>query len=351
MNTRHSRGISRDTAELLLDGHAADPDTDQLASVLAAAAAPARDAELAGEQMAIAAFEASRLVPFANSATSQKEHRPMLAKLFTAKVLASSLAALATGGVALAASSTAFSGSHHHATTSISAPATSPTTSTAPITLPSSTPPTNPSKPIVSTAPQPGSSGVVPGQPSSSASATTSTLPQTASALCKTLAGDVVSATGSSLSPSGLVQALSQTSVAQTLSARSSEFASLISTAQGATNVPDYCALLLDLPQLPDPSQLGQLPGALLGKLLTALPAATLAQDLTSLPQATLSQVLTALPTSELSTVLTSLPSSVVAQLLNELPSSVLSQLPTSVLTQLPQSVLSQVPLLGQLIP
>jgi hypothetical protein len=348
MNTRHSRGISRDTAELLLDGHAADPDTDQLAQVLAAAAAPARDGELAGEQMAMAAFDASRLVP-ATPVTSRKEHKTMLGKLFTAKVIASSVAALATGGVAIAAGTSAFN-SPSHVTTSVTASASpSATISTAPASAPAGTRPTAPATGPV--APQPRVSSSTPPLPASSPSATASGLPQTAAALCKTLAGDVASTTGSALSPSGLVQALSNTSVAQTLSGDSTQFASLISTAQTAANVPDYCALLLDLPQLPDPSQLAQLPSALLGQLLTALPASTLTQVLTSLPSATLSQVLTAVPASALSSILTSLPSSVVTQLLNELPTSVLSQLPTSVLSQLPQSVLSQLPtgILGQL--
>ena len=343
MNTRHSRGISRDSAELLLDGHAADPDTDQLAQVLAAAAAPARDGELAGEQMAMAAFDASRLVP-ATPVTSRKEHKTMLGKLFTAKVIASSVAALATGGVAVAASTSAFTGSPH-VTTSVTASASpSATISTATASAPASTRPTTPATVPVAPRPRVSSSSSRPPLPASSPSATASGLPQTAAALCKTLAGDVAGATGSALSPSGLVQALSNTSVAQTLSTDSTQFASLLSTAQTAANVPDYCALLLDLPQLPDPSQLAQLPSALLGQLLTALPVSTLTQVLTSLPSATLSQVLTAVPASALSSILTSLPSSVVTQLLNELPTSVLSQLPASVLSQLPQSVLSQLP-------
>lgn len=342
MNTRHSRGISHDAAELLLDGHA-DPDTDQLARILAAATAPARDGELAGEQMAVAAFEASRLVPVATSVTSKKEHTSMLAKLFTAKVIASSVAALATGGVALAASTSAFSHSPHVATS-----VTASASPTAAVSAPASTPPSSPATSEPSSgaiAPQPKTSSVAAQQPTSSTpTSAAATLPRTAAGLCKALAGDVASTTGSSLSPSGLVAALSKTSVAQTLSSDSSEFGSLISTAQSAANVPDYCALVLDLPQLPDPSQLAQLPGSLLGQLLTALPASTLAQILTSLPSSTLSQVLTAVPASSLSTILTSLPSSTVSQLLNELPTSVLSQLPTSVLSQLPQSVLSQLP-------
>lgn len=339
MNTRHSHGISRDAAELLLDGHA-DPDTDELARVLAAAGAPARGSELAGEQMAMAAFEASRLVPVATSVTPKREHTSMLGKLFTIKVVASSLAALATGGAALAASTSAFSGSAHVTATASASPTVPVST---PSTPASTMPGTRPaSHPRVSIAPQPGASTAAT-QPSSSPTATHATLPQTAAALCKELAGDLVSATGSSLSPSGLVQALSKPSAAQTANS-STQFSSLVSTAQAATNVPDYCALLLDLPQLPDPSQVAQLPGTLLGQLLTTLPTTTLAGILTSLPAATLSQVLTAVPTAALSTMLTTLPSSIVAQLLEEVPTSTLTQLPQSVLSQLPQSVLSLLP-------
>ncbi|HZR50869.1 MAG TPA: hypothetical protein VFB06_15305 [Streptosporangiaceae bacterium] len=341
MNTRHSHGISRNAAELLLDGHA-DPDADQLTRVLAAATAPPRDGELAGEQMAMAAFEASRLVPVATSVTSKKEHKSMLGKLFTVKVIASSVAALATGGAAIAASTSAFSGPAHVTATVSATPSAVASTPSAPVSTLPSTPPA--SHPRATIAPQSAAS-TAPAQPaSSSPTASTPTLPQTAAALCTTLAGDVVSASGSSLSPSGLVQALSKTSVAQTLSNHSKHFASLISTAQSVANVPDYCALLLGLPQLPDPSQLAQLPGALLGQLLTALPTSTLAQILTALPSATLSQVLSALPTSALSTIVTTLPASVVAQLLQEVPTSTLTQLPQSVLSQLPPSVLSLLP-------
>jgi len=88
-------------------------------------------------------------------------------------------------------------------------------------------------------------------------------------------------------------------------------FAALRSAAGGAAEVPDYCAILLALPRLPEP---GLVPG---------LPAAVLA----SLPVATLSQltapVLSGLPVSDL----VKLPPSV----LSKLPAPVPSTLPTPV--------------------
>lgn len=335
MNTRHSRTISRRAAESLLDGQAG-PDHDQLAQVLAAAAAPAHDDELAGEQLAVAAFEARHLLPVA---TPQKEHKSMLAKILTAKILVTSLAAFATGGVALAASTGALTGSSH-VHVNASQPGTIPTQAGDPLSTPTGVPTVQPtamtsSPGTVGTAPQPADSP--------SAAATGQSLPKTAAGLCQALIGDVAGVSGGTISQSGQLQALSSTNLPAV--AKKPEFASLVSTAQSVSTVGDYCSLLLDLPGLPDPSALAQLPGTLLGQLLTALPTATLAQDLTSLPTSTLSQVLTSLPTSALSAILNQLPTSVVSQLLQELPASVLSQLPASVLAQLPSSVLSGLPL------
>jgi hypothetical protein len=343
MNTRHSWRISRNAAERLLDGHAG-VDSEPLARVLAAATAPARESELAGEQMAVAAFEANHLVPVA---TSQKRRKSMLAKLLTAKVLVSSFAACATGGVALAASTGAMTGSGSpHPTPSASQPGTSwtrPGTSIG--STPGSTGSAQPTAPASNPLGGPGGSTSTGMQPTASASPPAQSLPQGAAALCRALIGDVASLAGGTSgnsSQSGQVQALSSPTVSRVL--KNPEFSPLVSTAQSAAAVPDYCALLLDLPQLPQPGQLAQLPPALLAQLLTALPVSTLSQILTSLPSSTLSQVLTALPASALSQILTSLPSSIVSQLLNELPTSALSQLPSSVLSQLPSSVLSQLP-------
>src|SRR5690242_14774345 len=134
MNTRHYRRISRKAADQLLDG-AAGPDqgaptglkgstgSGQLVSVLAAAAAPGRADELAGEQMAVAAFEANHLASVADSRSEQMIKSP-LAKILTVKVIAAALA-VGGGGVALAASTGTFSGtSPATSQTSVATPAT-----------------------------------------------------------------------------------------------------------------------------------------------------------------------------------------------------------------------------------
>ncbi|HUN37731.1 MAG TPA: hypothetical protein VMU95_37530, partial [Trebonia sp.] len=85
MRTRHSSGITRRTAEQLLDG-TAGPGPEQLIRVLRAATAPASEGELAGGQTAMAAFEAaalheaSPLSPVANPRKRKMANLP-LAKL------------------------------------------------------------------------------------------------------------------------------------------------------------------------------------------------------------------------------------------------------------------------------
>jgi hypothetical protein len=358
MNTRHYRRISRKAADQLLDG-AAGPDQGSLTgltgstgssgttrsrplvSVLAAAAAPGRADELAGEQMAVAAFEANHLASVADSRSEQMIKSP-LAKILTVKVIAAALA-VGGGGVALAASTGTFSGS---------SPATSQTSVATPATpVPgwaiSSAAPSDSASPSASssapagTAPQPTASA------SASASASPASIPQTAAGLCRALAGTVVGTAGA-LTKTAEEQALASGAVSGVLK-NNTEFSSLVSTAQSVLNVPDYCALLLQLPGLPQPADLVNLPVSLLSPLLTQLPVATLAQDLTSLPSSTLSTLLTELPVATVSQLLTSLPGSVVTQLFQALPAStvtqVLNELPTSavsqLVTELPSSLLS----------
>ena len=350
MNTRHYRRISRKAADQLLDG-AAGPDqgsptgpmgSGQLVSVLAAAAAPGRADELAGEQMAVAAFEANHLASVADSRSEQMIKSP-LAKILTVKVIAAALA-VGGGGVALAASTGTFSGSSPATTqTSVATPATPvpgwATSSAAPSDSPS--PSSSASSTPAGTAPQPSASA------SASASPSPASIPQTAAGLCTALAGDVAGTTGT-LTKTAQEQALPSGAVSGVLKSNS-EFSSLVSTAQSVLNVPDYCALLLQLPGLPQPADLVNLPVSLLSPLLTQLPVATLAQDLTSLPSSTLSTLLTELPVATVSQLLTSLPGSVVTQLFQALPAStvtqVLNELPTSavsqLVTELPQSLLS----------
>jgi hypothetical protein len=350
MNTRHYRRISRKAADQLLDG-AAGPDqgsltgpqgSGQLVSVLAAAAAPGHADELAGEQMAVAAFEANHLASVADSRSEQMIKSP-LAKILTVKVIAAALA-VGGGGVALAASTGTFSGS---------SPATTQTRVATPATP---VPGLTTQSPAPSDSPSPSASGsqggIVPPQtasPSASASASSSpaSIPQTAAGLCRALAGTVVGTAGA-LTKTAEEQALASGAVSGVLK-NNTEFSSLVSTAQSVLNVPDYCALLLQLPGLPQPADLVNLPVSLLSPLLTQLPVATLAQDLTSLPSSTLSTLLTELPVATVSQLLTSLPGSVVTQLFQALPAStvtqVLNELPTSavsqLVTELPSSLLS----------
>jgi hypothetical protein len=354
MNTRHGKRISRKAAEQLLDGttglggsHAKGPaGPDQLARVLAAAAAPGREHELDGEQMAVAAFEANHLESVASYRRGQMIKSP-LAKLLTAKVIAAGLTVFAGGGVALAASTGTFS-SPGPASSQTPGPAVSSTSAPAgnPLVAPSvsvSASPSGPASsadPLSSANPLPGASSQ--GTSSSpAAGSSASSVPQTATALCHALISDANGTSSQQLSQAGQVTALASGAAPEVLSSNS-EFSPLISTAQSAAAVPDYCALLLDLPQLPQPSELAQLPASVLSQLLTQLPTATLAQILTSLPSSTLSAVLTELPSSTVTQLLNELPTSTVSQLLNELPSSVLSGL--SGLSGLSNSVASLLP-------
>jgi hypothetical protein len=345
MNTRHRNRISRKAAEQLLDGAtglgSVPGGPDQLAHVLAAAAAPGREHELAGEQMAVAAFEAGHLESIVNDQRGQMIKSP-LAKILTTKVLAATLTVFAGGGVALAASTGSFSGPGPSTSltpgpaatsTSMSAPAGDPlvSPSVSVSASASASGPTSSAGALPGAAPQSTSSPAA----SASASASASSVPQTAAALCHALISDVNNTSSQQLSQAGQVAALASGALPQVLS--NSEFSSLISTAQSAAAVPDYCALLLDLPQLPQPSELVQLPVTLLSQLLTQLPTATLAQILTSLPSSILSTLLTELPTSTLTQLITELPGTIQTQILNELPTSTVTQL----LNELPSSLVS----------
>ncbi|OJF12997.1 hypothetical protein [Couchioplanes caeruleus] len=103
MNTRR-HAIDRATAEHLLSGGPARRDTvtEPLARLLDAATAPARAAELAGEDTAVAAFRRVHREPV------PPPWRPdmiktALVKLATAKLLAATAGAASIGGIALAA--------------------------------------------------------------------------------------------------------------------------------------------------------------------------------------------------------------------------------------------------------
>lgn len=100
MSNDRSRRIDRRTAEQLLHGDARVTGHDRLNDLLAAAAAPARDRELAGEQAAVLAFRDARLAP------APQQRRPWMLKIALANLLSVKIAAVtaaAAGGIALAA--------------------------------------------------------------------------------------------------------------------------------------------------------------------------------------------------------------------------------------------------------
>ncbi|WP_131745592.1 hypothetical protein, partial [Frankia sp. Cppng1_Ct_nod] len=132
MSTHRSLRIGKGDAERMLRGGPVDAKAgpDPLADLLAAAAAPARAGELAGEEAAMAAFREARLVPVAQTRRDSMI-KIGLAKLVTVKVAAVAVAATTVGGVAVAAStgvlpSPGASDSSVQLTTSASAHATAP---------------------------------------------------------------------------------------------------------------------------------------------------------------------------------------------------------------------------------
>jgi hypothetical protein len=105
MNEHRPKQIDREAAERLLRGDfAVPPDgSDALAGLLAAAAAPARVGELAGESAALTAFsEASRSAAI-SPPQAKSEFRARMAKFLTVKAAAAAIALTAFGGAALAA--------------------------------------------------------------------------------------------------------------------------------------------------------------------------------------------------------------------------------------------------------
>ncbi|HYZ53938.1 MAG TPA: hypothetical protein VE733_10660, partial [Streptosporangiaceae bacterium] len=280
MNASQPRRVDRRTAEQLLSGDLAGPDAGhaRLSRLLAAASAPGRDSELAGEEMAVAAFTAERPVPVAKSREGQMIKSP-LAKLLTLKVLGVAAACGSIGGVALAANAGAFSSTPATSVTSSGQSSASVSDGTASATMGGG-------------AHSSGQLGkfaqlTVNGKLTSSAVTELSGLCTQVADKVAVLKGEINSAGGQALSPVGIEQALASPAVAGVLS--NPTFASLTSLIGNATDAPNYCALLLDLPKLPDPAILSQLPTA----ALTTLPVSVLGKLPTS--------VLADLPTSVLS--------------------------------------------------
>ena len=326
MNTSHPRRISRKAAEALLEGGSPAPAAipEPLTRLLATAAAPPRPGELTREDMAVAAFGAEHLVPATASERGQMITSP-LAKFLTTKVIALVLATCATGGIALAATVGLHGSGSAHGHVGAGA---------------------NGKAPVAGHA---GAAGHASGHASGKHPAAgagghaTGSASGSVSALCLSLAGQAHTAIAgkatANLPVSGLEQALASPALNRIVT--HSVFARLTTTAGGAANVADLCALTLRLPQLPSPQAIANLPVSVLAALptstLASLPASVLAQ----LPASVLSQ----LPVSALSqlpvSALSQLPVSVLAQL----PASVLAHLPTSVLAKLPVSVLAKLPI------
>ena len=114
----HRRRLDRATAERLLSGGptVASHGQDPLAHLLAAAAAPGRNHELAGEQVALAAFRTAHRVP----PTQLRSHsmiKSALGKILTTKA-AAVVAATTIGGVAVAAGTGTLTASHDRETSS-----------------------------------------------------------------------------------------------------------------------------------------------------------------------------------------------------------------------------------------
>ena len=321
MNTSHPRRIGREAAEQLLGGdlasHGPGSGQDRLTRLLAAAAAPGRDSELAGENVAVSAFQAKDLVPVTKSRRGQMIKSP-LAKLLTAKAMSMTLAGAAAGGVGLAAASGAFSGS---------------------VTHPKSAGLSASGQQIGSVHTSAGNlSG---GAAMSGRSPSLGSLPHPSTAqlaeMCQMAASDLQSgkaqiskAAAQAMTVTGLEKAMANPAMVQVM--HNPAFASLVRTARSATNAPDFCGLLLNLPSVPVPGSLSALPASAISQIPVS--------DLSKLNPSVLSQ----LPPS----ILAGMPAPSLAALpaptLAELPASSLATLPAPELAKLPPAKLSQMP-------
>lgn len=104
MSAHRPHRITRRTAELLLRGERGQwgAGVDAVAGLLADAAAPAREAELAGQPAALAAFRSARLDPAPKPRRRSLIRSRLVASLAT-KTVAATVIAVAFGGVATAA--------------------------------------------------------------------------------------------------------------------------------------------------------------------------------------------------------------------------------------------------------
>jgi hypothetical protein len=105
MSAHRPHHISRRAAERLLSGEPAGArgaGPDAVADLLAAAAGPGREPELAGEPAALAAFRSAQLAPVPRH-RRRPVIRSVLATSLTAKIAAVAVVAVSFGGVATAA--------------------------------------------------------------------------------------------------------------------------------------------------------------------------------------------------------------------------------------------------------
>ena len=326
MRTSRPQGIDRETAGQLLDG-AGGMGSVGLARILAAARAPGHHAELTREETALAAFQAHHHGA-GQAAGNGKPVKPPRRRpwLLTPRALTAAAAALATGGVALAASIGALTGH-----------------SPAPAPAGASQNP-RPAQTVPASQPTAAARQTATASPSASRTSPGPAAPASAAALCRDLAS-VGGATGEA-SPVTVAQALASPVTSQALGRP--VFSRLTDVTGETATVPDYCALVLALPRLPQPALAGSLPPAVLARLLTGLTPAALGTVLVTLPSRSLAQVLSGLQPAAASRILGELPTSVLSQLspsaLATLPPSVLAKLPVSVLAKLPPSVLARLP-------
>lgn len=273
MTARDFHQITPESAERLLDGHGGP---EPLARLLDAAAAPGRTHEFRGEDTAAAAFE----IHYARQAASGRRRR---GRLPAARILALAALLCGGGGVALAAATGSLGGSPAPRP---SASQVSPGASAVFPARPHATGgPVRARGPVSSVPVRPGSSPVAPGT----------------AALCRDLAARAGE------TQSALERGLAAPSVPGVLAGQA-RYAPLVTTAGGLAVVPDYCALVLALPALPDPADLARIPPAVLSELLEGLPSRTLSAVLDTVPPQSLTAALGKLPAAEISRIQAELP-------------------------------------------
>lgn len=288
MRISRPHGIDRETAEQLLGGAAA-LGAGGLTRFWPLPRRPGTTPELAREETAQAAFQALHhgAGRAARSGRLIQAARPRR-RLLTPRTLAAAAAALATGGVALAASMGALTG-HPPATVPSGASQNPRPAQTVPVSQPTGT-----------------TGQTATASPSASRTTPGRATPDSTAALCRDLASRG-GATGAA-SPIAVAQALASPVTSQALGRP--VFARLTAVTGENATVPDYCALLLALPRLPQPALAGSLPPtrlltgltpSALGTVLVTLPARSAAQVLSGLQPAVQSRILGELPTSVLS--------------------------------------------------